>query len=64
MNGSLTASLILGAFALVLGVWAMVDRARQGQWTIAARTRLRIAIIFMVVVAWLTWLRGGGAPGP
>jgi hypothetical protein len=64
MNGQLLASLILGLFAVGLGGWALLDRLQQGQWTSAARTRLRIALIFLIVAAWLTWLRLGGAPGP
>lgn len=64
MHGQTLAILILGLFALVLGGWALFDRLRQGEWSIAGRTRLRVALIFLVVVLWLGWLRQGGAPGP
>jgi type VI protein secretion system component VasK len=57
MNGQLIASAILGAIALLLIVWAFVERARIGGFSAGARIRLRVALIFLVVAAWLTWQR-------
>jgi hypothetical protein len=61
MNGQLIASAILGAIALLFIVWALVERARGGNFSAGSRIRLRVAVIFLLVVAWLTWLRLQGA---
>jgi hypothetical protein len=57
MNGQFIASAILGAIALLFIVWALAERLRAGSFSASARIRLRVALIFLVVVAWLTWLR-------
>jgi type VI protein secretion system component VasK len=61
MNGQVIASSILGAIALLFIVWAVAERLRLGNFSAGARIRLRVALIFLVVVAWLTWLRLHGA---
>jgi hypothetical protein len=57
MNGQLIASTILGAVALLFIVWAIAERVRIGSFSVGARIRLRVALIFLLVAAWLTWLR-------
>jgi hypothetical protein len=46
---------ILGAAALMLLAWAMVDRVRLGTWPPGARTRLWIAATFVVVCIVVEW---------
>jgi hypothetical protein len=60
LSGNLIATLVLGAIALLFIVLALVDRARNGRFGPGSRTRLRVALIFLAVAAWLTWLRTQG----
>lgn len=55
LGGQWWAMGILGLVALVMLIWALWDRLRSGQWGIAAKVRLRVALIFVLVCAWLLW---------
>lgn len=48
---------ILLALGLLFGIAAAVQRARKGGPDIAARTWLRVALIFGAVALWLLWNR-------
>jgi type VI protein secretion system component VasK len=50
----------LGAAALLLLVWAIVDRLRLGTWPLGARTRLWIAATFVVVCIVVEWFARAG----
>jgi type VI protein secretion system component VasK len=61
MKGNLIASAVLGAVAVAFIVWAALERLQRGSFSVGARIRVRVALIFLLVVAWLTWLRLHGA---
>lgn len=51
----MNAAWILLAFAIVFGVAALWRRTRRGALDGAARTWLRVALIFVVLGGWLLW---------
>ncbi|RTL30423.1 MAG: hypothetical protein EKK47_10900 [Burkholderiales bacterium] len=56
MNGRLLAVAILGLVAFLFVVWVVKDRIVTGAMEPGAKTRLRVALIFIAVAGWLFWL--------